>query len=72
MTVGITLGDPSGIGPEITVKALSLRELWDQANLVVIGNRNVLTDTLNIVGSEQELVEINDPSEAQGMAILTY
>lgn len=72
VTVGITLGDPSGIGPEITVKALSLRELWDQTKLVVIGNRDVLTDTLNIVGSEQKLVEINDPSEARGYGHINF
>lgn len=39
LKVGITLGDPAGIGPEITARAIL--ELHDQlSNLVIIGNRD--------------------------------
>lgn len=39
LKVGITLGDPAGIGPEITARAIL--ELRDQlSNLVIIGNRD--------------------------------
>ena len=27
--VGISVGDPAGIGPEITAKALAMREIYD-------------------------------------------
>ena len=36
--VGITLGDPSGIGPQIVAKALSKRNLRDLAQFVIIGD----------------------------------
>jgi 4-hydroxythreonine-4-phosphate dehydrogenase len=43
-TIAISIGDPRGIGPEVTLKALRvLREnRWDAANLVVYGDRKVL------------------------------
>ena len=40
-TIGITLGDPCGIGPEITAKALSDPAIAAQANFIVIGDKTV-------------------------------
>ena len=34
--IAVPIGDPSGIGPEITVKALSHREIQDIADCIVI------------------------------------
>lgn len=43
--VGITLGDPSGIGPEIVLKALSNLSLRaKRGNLLLIGNKKLLED----------------------------
>ena len=36
--IGLTIGDPSGIGPEITAEAVSSKALRQMANLVVIGD----------------------------------
>ena len=36
-TIGITMGDPCGIGPEIVAKALADSELRARANYVVFG-----------------------------------
>lgn len=38
--LALTMGDPAGIGPEITLKALSDTELSN--NVIVIGNYNIL------------------------------
>lgn len=38
----ITMGDPSGIGPEVTLKALASRRLSRPANFFIIGDRFVL------------------------------
>lgn len=40
--VGITMGDPSGIGPEIVAKALARPELWSICRPVVVGSRLAL------------------------------
>ncbi len=41
-TIGITLGDPCGIGPEITAKALKNPSLKRLAQFVVIGSQKVI------------------------------
>ena len=41
-TLAITMGDPSGIGPEIVVKALASPRLWRACRPIVIGRRPVL------------------------------
>ena len=41
-TIGVMLGDVTGIGPEIAAKVLASGTLRDRANLVVIGDARVL------------------------------
>jgi 4-hydroxythreonine-4-phosphate dehydrogenase len=40
--IGVMLGDPTGIGPEVAVKALASREAGGDARLAVIGDVRVL------------------------------
>jgi 4-phospho-D-threonate 3-dehydrogenase / 4-phospho-D-erythronate 3-dehydrogenase len=35
--VGITMGDPAGIGPEIIMKSLAHSDLYDRCRPLVIG-----------------------------------
>lgn len=39
--IGITLGDPCGIGPEITAKALNDEHLQEMADFIIIGDKCV-------------------------------
>jgi 4-hydroxythreonine-4-phosphate dehydrogenase len=41
--IGISMGDPGGIGPEVILKALSSPEIRAAANYVVIGSEKVLS-----------------------------
>ena len=52
--IAILLGDPSGIGPELISKLLSQNEL-NEANIVVIGERNILKNGNNITGKSVDL-----------------
>jgi 4-hydroxythreonine-4-phosphate dehydrogenase len=45
-TVGITMGDPTGIGPEVLVKALSTEEPFRVCRPVVFGDPGVLEETI--------------------------
>ena len=36
--IGITMGDPAGNGPEITVKALSHPDLYERCRPIVVGD----------------------------------
>ena len=41
--IAITMGDPSGVGPEIILKALTDKELYDICIPVVIGDENIIS-----------------------------
>ena len=40
--IAITMGDPAGIGPEVTAKALAREEVWDCCRPLVVGDAGVL------------------------------
>ena len=46
--IGITMGDPTGIGPEIIVKALSVEEPFQACRPIVFGDREVLSRAIQI------------------------
>ena len=60
--VGITLGDPVGVGPEVVAKALASGELNGIARLVVIGSVTVLDKALALAGSSLSSRAVTDPT----------
>jgi 4-phospho-D-threonate 3-dehydrogenase / 4-phospho-D-erythronate 3-dehydrogenase len=49
--IGVTMGDPAGVGPEIIVKACAEPAVARQSRIVVIGDAAVMRDALGLVGS---------------------
>ena len=63
--MGITMGDLSGIGPEIIVKALSDSSLYESCLPVVLGDPGAFA--LQLKGRKKPSVHIvSHPSEAKG------
>lgn len=60
----ITMGDPSGIGAEIIVKALEKEEVMTRCIPVVIGDRAVLSDAISFTGSALRLHALKRPEDA--------
>lgn len=60
----VPTGDPAGVGPEITAKALMDKTVYDTAICVAIGDSKVMEKALKIVGSPMKLHVIEEPSEA--------
>ncbi len=60
--IGITMGDPAGIGPEIIVKGY--RELRETADPVVIGDADTVEAACGICGSDLGVERIESPDEA--------
>ena len=56
--LGITMGDPSGIGPEVTVKALDALPAGERSRTVVIGVRGALERAARIAGLAPPAVEV--------------
>jgi 4-hydroxythreonine-4-phosphate dehydrogenase len=64
--LAITMGDPAGIGPEIIVKALAGRELYDISTPVVLGDHAVISSALQREASKQQIREVEKAAEAKG------
>lgn len=59
--IGITLGDPSGIGPEIVVKALTRnQELYSRAMPIVFGHPELIQQQADLLGVKLKTIAIND------------
>lgn len=62
--IGITMGDPSGIGPEIIIKALGDDAVFHACRPVVFGDAGALTRAMKGL-TALTLNEISNPSEAR-------
>ncbi len=62
--IAILLGDPSGIGPELTSKLLN-EKITDEANIVVIGEKKILEDGEKISGKKTNLKFVENFDEIQ-------
>jgi 4-phospho-D-threonate 3-dehydrogenase / 4-phospho-D-erythronate 3-dehydrogenase len=64
-TIGITMGDAAGIGPEIIMKSLGHSDLYDRCRPLVFGDAGRLREAARIVNSKLDINAINNPSEAK-------
>ena len=65
-TFAITIGDPCGIGPEITLKALKNHpDLFTQCNLVICGSFEYLQKTASQIDLNIEIKKINEDEISQ-------
>jgi len=46
--IGITMGDPAGIGPEIAAKALGREDIYDECRPLIIGDAKVMQEACKI------------------------
>ncbi len=61
--VGISVGDPGGIGPEVTVKALASPKVFEQCRPLVIGDASVVRDALRFTGLNLSVNAIASPEQ---------
>ncbi|GIN13710.1 4-hydroxythreonine-4-phosphate dehydrogenase [Shouchella clausii] len=64
--IAVTMGDPAGIGPEITIGSLNKSEIYDLCTPVVIGNAAVLEKLLPVVKADLTINKVSTPAEARG------
>jgi 4-hydroxythreonine-4-phosphate dehydrogenase len=56
--IGITMGDPTGVGPEIIVKVLSQESTFHFCHPVVLGDRNILDRAMQLLNTSLPINEI--------------
>ena len=64
--IGITMGDPAGVGGEITVKALSDARLYEDCIPVVIGDYEAIRDANEFLNSKLQINRIENVEDAKG------
>ncbi len=61
--IAITMGDAAGVGPEIIMKALAHREVYECCKPLIIGDANRLRQAGEIVGSSLKVRTVSGPKE---------
>ena len=63
--IGITMGDPAGIGPEVAAKALSDHDIYKISRPLIIGDSSTMINAAKIAKLDLTINPIKQISEAQ-------
>lgn len=63
--LAITMGDPAGIGPEITVRALNHRETYEQCRPIVTGDAAIMRQAVQLLGYDLQVNAVNNVADAR-------
>ena len=63
--LAVTIGDPSGIGPEVVAKSLQNRSMYTLMRPVLIGSVLCAQKALNDINSADTVIEVDSPSDAK-------
>lgn len=66
--LALSIGDPSGVGPEIVVKSLQTREPQERMQVLLLGNRDGIEHAAAQAGCDLSFVSVRDPREARAVA----
>ncbi len=64
--IAITMGDAAGIGPEIIVKALQSKNIYDTCRPLVVGEGRIMSEVIKSLSSPLKLRPARMPDEAKG------
>jgi 4-hydroxythreonine-4-phosphate dehydrogenase len=68
--IAVSLGDPSGIGPEVTAAALALPAVRRALTPLVFGDERAWTRACKLVGAPDRLERVGLASQARGPALV--
>ncbi|MDA0596353.1 MAG: 4-hydroxythreonine-4-phosphate dehydrogenase PdxA [Chloroflexi bacterium] len=63
--LAVTIGDPSGIGPEVVVKALQDRSMYAIMRPVLVGTVGVVQKALNAIKSSDTVIGVDKAADAK-------
>ncbi len=63
--LAITMGDPAGIGPEITVRALNHCETYEQCRPIVTGDAAIMRQAVQLLGYDLHVNAVNNVADAR-------
>lgn len=63
--IAVPIGDPAGVGPEIVVKTLVSDEAMDVADVIVIGDHQIIEQAIKITKVKLTVNIVNSPKEGK-------
>jgi len=63
--IGVPIGDPAGIGPEIVVKSLADGKLYDECRPLLIGDKSVIQQALKFCGLDLNINVVNNAKDGK-------
>lgn len=63
--IGITMGDPAGIGSEVAAKTMAMKEIYEMCRPIIIGDANVMKQAVEIAKLTLSIRSITEVSEAK-------
>ncbi len=60
-TIGIPMGEPAGIGPEIVIRALNCEDVYKISKPIVVGDKNTIEQAMKFTGINLYINEIKKP-----------
>ncbi len=63
--LAITMGDPAGIGPEIVVRALCRREVYEMCRPIVTGDAEIIRMAVDLLGSDFSVNAVDRVADAR-------
>ena len=61
--IAVPIGDPAGVGPEIVAKACALANVNEAADVIVIGDKQVMENAIGIVKAPLEINLVERPAD---------
>lgn len=61
--IGITIGDPAGIGPEIVVRSLANPDIYQQVRPLIIGSKKIVERALLVTNSQLIVQAVAAPAD---------
>ena len=61
--IGISVGDPAGIGPEITAKSLALPEIYDICRPLAVAEAEMMLEAVRFSGLDLRIHSVSSPKE---------
>lgn len=61
--IAVPIGDPAGVGPEITAKSVASEEVFGAADCIIIGDKSIMENAVKIVGADLSVNVVKEPAE---------
>jgi 4-hydroxythreonine-4-phosphate dehydrogenase len=63
--IGVPIGDPAGIGPEIVVKSLTEGKIYEECRPILIGDKGVIEQALKFCGLDLDINVIDNAKDGK-------